>query len=350
LSEKEKLPFKSKNMLSKTLHISSSPHINKGVSTDMIMRNVVYALLPVVLFAVYAFGINALLVITTAVIASVLTEHALCRWSKQESTVSDGSAVITGLLLGLTLPPIFPLWMTFLGGVLAIALGKFVFGGLGYNAFNPALVGRAILQAAFPVAITTWHPSFLEDRFVSISKSVLAFPFAEPIVDGISGATPLSAFKFDKVTTDSADLALGLISGSIGETSSWIIALGGIYLIYRKMMNWRIPVTILVTVFVLSGILFLIDNQLYPSPLFMLFSGGLMLGAVFMATDMVGSPITPLGVLVYGVFIGILVVVIRIWGGLPEGVMYAILLGNALTPQIDSLIRPKVYGTKKIKV
>jgi Na+-translocating ferredoxin:NAD+ oxidoreductase subunit D len=143
----------------------------------MIMKNVVYALLPVVLFAVYAFGINALLVITTAVIASVLTEHALCRWSKQESTVSDWSAVITGLLLGLTLPPIFPLWMTFLGGVLAIALGKFVFGGLGYNAFNPALVGRAILQAAFPVAITTWHPSFLEDRFVSISKSVLAFPF-----------------------------------------------------------------------------------------------------------------------------------------------------------------------------
>lgn len=336
-------------MLSKTLHISSSPHINKGVSTDMIMKNVVYALLPVVVFAVYAFGVNALLVIATAVIASVLTEHALCKWSKKESTVSDWSAVITGLLLGLTLPPIFPLWMTFLGGVLAIALGKFVFGGLGYNAFNPALVGRAILQAAFPVAITTWHPSFLEDRFVNVSQSVLAFPFAEPIVDGISGATPLSAFKFDKVITDSTDLALGLISGSIGETSAWIIALGGLYLIYKKMMNWRIPVTILVTVFVLSGILFLVDNQLFPSPLFMLFSGGLMLGAVFMATDMVGSPITPLGVLVYGVFIGILVVVIRIWGGLPEGVMYAILLGNALTPQIDSMIRPKVYGTKKVK-
>jgi electron transport complex protein RnfD len=237
--------------------------------------------------------------------------------------------------------------MTFLGGVMAIALGKFVFGGLGYNAFNPALVGRAILQAAFPVAITTWHPAFLEDRFVSISKSVLAFPFATPVVDGISGATPLSAFKFDHITTDSADLALGLISGSTGETCSWLIALGGIYLIYRKMMNWRIPVTILLTVFVLSGILYLYDSQIYPSPMFMLFSGGLMLGAVFMATDMVGSPITPLGIVIYGIFIGVLVVVIRIWGGLPEGVMYAILLGNALTPQIDSLIRPKVYGTKK---
>ncbi|HSI78279.1 MAG TPA: RnfABCDGE type electron transport complex subunit D [Lunatimonas sp.] len=334
-------------MLSKTLHISTSPHIKKGVFTDMIMKNVVLALIPVALFSVYAFGINAFLVINISVIACVFTEHLLCRWSNQESTISDWSAIITGLLLGLTLPPIFPLWMTFLGGVMSIALGKFVFGGLGYNAFNPALVGRAILQAAFPVAITTWHPSFLEDRFVSISNSVLAIPFAKPIVDGISSATPLSAFKFEHITTDSADLALGLVSGSTGETCAWLIALGGVYLIYKKMMNWRIPVTILSTVFVLSGILYLFDNQIYPSPMFMLFSGGLMLGAVFMATDMVGSPITPLGIVIYGIFIGVLVVVIRIWGGLPEGVMYAILLGNALTPQIDSLIRPKVYGTKK---
>lgn len=335
-------------MPSKTLHISSSPHIKKDVSTDLIMKNVVYALLPVVLFSVLAFGINALLVIATSVFGCLLTEHMLCRWSKRESTISDWSAVITGILLGLTLPPIFPLWMAFLGAVLAIGLGKFVFGGLGYNAFNPALVGRAFLQAAFPVAITTWHPSFMEDRFVSISKSVLAFPFAEPIVDGISGATPLTAFKFDKITAGTSDLAMGLISGSIGETCSWIIVLGGVYLIYRKMMNWRIPVAILSTVFIFSGLLFLLDNQFYPSPFFMLFSGGLMLGAVFMATDMVGSPITPLGVWIYGAFIGILVVVIRIWGGLPEGVMYAILLGNALSPHIDKMIRPLVYGTKKL--
>ncbi|MFD2200424.1 RnfABCDGE type electron transport complex subunit D [Shivajiella indica] len=335
-------------MLSKTLHISSSPHIKKDVSTDLIMKNVVYALMPVVLFSIYAFGINALLVIATSVFGCLLTEHLLCRWSKRESTISDWSAVITGILLGLTLPPIFPLWMTLLGAVLAIGLGKFVFGGLGYNAFNPALVGRAFLQAAFPVAITTWYPSFLEDRFLNISKSVLALPFSEPIIDGISGATPLSAFKFDKITAETSDLALGLISGSIGETSSLIIVLGGFYLVYKKMMNWRIPVAILASVFALTGILYLLDNQVYPSPLFMLFSGGLMLGAVFMATDMVGSPITSLGVWIYGAFIGILVVVIRIWGGLPEGVMYAILLGNALSPQIDKMIRPKVYGTKKM--
>lgn len=336
-------------MFSKTLHISTSPHIRKGLSTDTIMQNVVWAMMPVVIFAVFSFGINAFLVITTAVISSVLTEHALCKWSNKESTISDWSAVITGILLGLTLPPIFPLWMTFLGGVFSVAVGKFIFGGLGCNLFNPALVGRAFLQAAFPVAITTWHPAFLDGRFLSITSSVLAFPFAEPKVDGISGATPLSAFKFDHVITDTSDLALGLVSGSTGETSAAIIILGGIYLIARKMMNWRIPASILSTVFVLSGILYLMDDKIYPSPLFMLFSGGLMLGAVFMATDMVGSPITPLGVVIYGFFIGLLIVVIRVWGGLPEGVMYAILLGNALTPQIDNFIRPRVYGTKKIK-
>jgi len=147
-------------MLNRTLNISTSPHITKGISTDVIMRNVVWALLPVAAFAVYAFGINALLVLITSVISCVLTEHYLCKFSKKESTITDWSAVITGLLLGLTLPPNFPLWMTFVGGVISMALGKFVFGGLGYNVFNPALVGRAVLQAAFPVAITTWSPAF----------------------------------------------------------------------------------------------------------------------------------------------------------------------------------------------
>jgi len=333
-------------MLSKTLNISTSPHIRKGVGTESIMLNVVLALIPVAGFAVYSFGTSALLVIGTAVVTSVLTEHVLCKLSNKPSTISDWSAVITGLLLGLTLPPIFPLWMVFLGSVVAIALGKFVFGGLGYNVFNPALVGRAVLQAAFPIAITTWYPAFLDNRFTEIPSSLLTFPFAEPIFDGVSGATPLSAFKFDNVTTASSDLALGLISGSTGETCAILIILGGLYLIFRNMMNWRIPVSILLTVFILSGILFLINPQAYPTPMFMLFSGGLMLGAVFMASDMVGSPITTKGIIIYGVFIGVLVVVIRIWGGLPEGVMYAILLGNAISPQIDKLVRHRVYGTK----
>jgi electron transport complex protein RnfD len=337
-------------MLNKTLNISTSPHITKGIGTDDIMRNVVYALIPVAGFAVFSFGLTALFMLATAVISCVLTEHLLCKYSKKESTVSDWSAVITGLLLGLTLPPNFPLWMTFIGGFIAIALGKFIFGGLGYNVFNPALVGRAVLQAAFPVAITTWYPSFLPNRFSTISNSSLTFPFMEPAkesVDAIAGATPLSAFKFDHITADTSDLALGLISGSTGETCAVLILLGGIYLVARNMMNWRIPVAVLGSAYLLSGILYLINPEIYPDPLFMLFSGGLMLGAVYMATDMVASPLTPAGVWVYGAIIGILVIVIRIWGGLPEGVMYAILLANAISPHIDNAIRPRVYGTLK---
>ena len=334
-------------MLNKTLNISTSPHIVKGIGTDDIMQNVVWALLPTAIFAVYSFGLSALMVLIATTAACVLTEHYLCKFSGKESTISDWSAVITGLLLGLTLPPNFPVWMAFIGGVIAIALGKFIFGGLGYNVFNPALVGRAVLQAAFPVAITTWYPAFLDNRFSSFSVSTFTAPFMEPTVDAITGATPLSAFKFDHVVTPAYDLALGLITGSTGETCAVLILLGGIYLIARNMMNWRIPVAILVTVYVLSGILHWVDGQAYPPPLFMLFSGGLMLGALFMATDMVASPITPLGVVIYGFIIGLLVVVIRIWGGLPEGVMYAILLANAISPHIDNWIQPRVYGTSK---
>jgi electron transport complex protein RnfD len=348
-------------MLNKTLNIAASPHITRGISIVDIMRNVVWALLPVTAFAVYAFGLSALMLLITTTFSAVLTEHVLCRINRKKSTVSDWSAVITGLLLGLTLPPGLPLWMAFVGGVISIALGKLAFGGLGYNAFNPALVGRAVLQAAFPAAMTTWHPAFLPDRFSAFPAATFTFPFMEPAADGLTGATPLTvlslatdgftgatplaAFKFERITTETADLALGLISGSTGETCAILIILGGIYLIARNMMNWRIPVSILSTVFVLSGIFYLTDNPIYPSPFFMLLSGGLMLGALFMATDTVGSPITPAGAWLYGVIIGLLVVVIRLWGGLPEGVMYAILLGNAFSPHIDNLIRPRVYGT-----
>jgi len=336
-------------MKKQSLHISTSPHLSQGTSVEVIMRNVVYALLPLSFYSVYAFGWNAALVILTAVFSAVLTEHVLSKLSNKASTISDWSAVITGLLLGLTLPPIFPLWMTFLGGVIAIAMGKFLFGGLGYNVFNPALVGRAVLQAAFPVAITTWQDAFSIDRFTSVNSSIWAMPFMMPVVDGTSGATPLSAFKFDGIVTDTSDLAMGLVSGSAGETSAILILIGGLYLVIRNYMNWKIPISILLTVFIFSGILYSINPELYPSPGFMLFSGGLMLGAVFMASDMVASPITTLGVIVYGVIIGSMIVIIRIWGGLPEGVMYAILFGNALSPHIDRLIQNRVYGTSSAK-
>ncbi|GJM61822.1 MULTISPECIES: RnfABCDGE type electron transport complex subunit D [Persicobacter] len=336
-------------MLTKTLDISTSPHIQRGMSTEVIMRNVVYAIMPMVLFSIYAFGTAAFWVIFTALVSCLLTEYVLCKLSGKESSLSDWSAVITGLLLGLTLPPIFPLWMTFCGGVIAIALGKFVFGGLGMNVFNPALVGRAVLQAAFPVAITTWQEAFRPDRFTTIPTSLKAMPFMSPVFDGVSGATPLSAFKFDHITAPAAELAFGQVSGSAGETCAILIILGGLYLYARRMINWRIPVSILGTVFLFSGALYLLDATNYPSPVFMLLSGGLMLGAFFMATDMVGSPLNPKAIWVYGAFIGIMVVVVRIWGGLPEGVMYAILLANALAPQLDRIFKNRVYGTVKRK-
>ncbi|MGF1509828.1 MAG: RnfABCDGE type electron transport complex subunit D [Myxococcota bacterium] len=331
----------------KTLEIQTSPHITQGVSVEEIMRSVVLALLPASLFAIYAFGWAGLITLAAGTGSCLLAEYVLCRWSNQSSTLGDWSVAITGLLYGLTLPPGLPVWMTIAGGFIAVGLGKFLFGGLGHNPFNPALVGRAVLQAAFPVAMTTWHQAFHPDRFASVTSSVLAIPFTQPVYDGLSGATPLSAWKFDQELAATNELVFGLTSGSTGETSSVLILLGGLYLIARNMMNWRIPAAILGTVFVFSGLLYWFDPAAYPPPWFMLFSGGLMLGAMFMATDMVGSPMTNRGTVLHGVLIGALTVVIRIWGGMPEGVMYAILLANAFVPQIDSLIQPRVYGATK---
>ena len=252
---------------------------------------------------------------------------------------------ITGLLYGLTLPPALPLWRVACGGIMGVSMAKFLFGGLGYNAFNPALVGRAILQAAFPAAMTSWTPAFGVDRFSQVPGSTFTVPFAAPVYDGTTSATPLSLFKFDGQLTGTGDLLLGLTSGSAGETCALLILAGGIYLAVRKMLNWRIPAAILATVAGLSWALHQIAPADYPPAGFMLFSGGLMLGAVFMATDMVASPITHAGCVAYGVLIGLLVTVIRLWGGMPEGVMYAILIANAASPHIDGLIQPRVFGT-----
>jgi electron transport complex protein RnfD len=248
-------------------------------------------------------------------------------------------------LYGLTLPPDLPLWMVAVGGVFAVAVGKFLFGGLGSNAFNPALVGRAFLQAAFPQAMTHWAEPMTAGRFTELPSSTLALPFAQPAYDAVTAATPLARMKFDGVVAGNRELLFGLTTGSAGETCAVLILLGGIYLVARNMMNWRIPISIMTTVAMISLALMFYDPLTYPRPAFMLFSGGLMLGAVFMATDMVASPITNAGCWLYGVLIGLLVVVIRYWAGMPEGVMYAILLANAVSPHIDRLIRPRVFGT-----
>jgi len=332
--------------IGKTLEIRTSPHVLSGNSVPTIMWNVVYALLPVALFGVVAFGLTGLLTLLTAVASCVGFEHLLTRNSKTGTTVGDGSAVITGLLYGLVLPPALPLWMVVVGAFICMGLGKWLFGGLGANPFNPALVGRATLQAAFPVPMTSWQEAFAPGRFTSVAESVFTMPLSRPsTVDAMTSATPLSAWKFDHQAAEASDLLLGMTSGSVGETSAILILAGGAYLVARNMMNWRIPVSIFASAAAFGAIFWLLDPSVYPTPLFILTSGGLMLGAVFMATDMVGSPMTHTGCVIYGVLIGVLVVAIRLWGGMPEGVMYAILLGNAAAPHIDTLIQPKVFGT-----
>ena len=333
------------NAVKRILEIGSSPHISSGASVDVIMRNVFLALLPVCVFAVYAFGIAAALILVTATASCVATEHLIARWSGKPSPIGDWSVAITGLLYGLTLPPGLPLWMVAVGGIFAVGVGKALFGGLGCNAFNPALVGRAFLQAAFPQAMTHWSLPFADNRFAEIPTSVLAFPFAEPMYDAVTAATPLSQMKFDAIQAENPDLLWGLTSGSLGETGFALIFLGGAYLALRNMLNWRIPVSIMLTAALISWVFMQIDPEAYPRPAFTLFAGGLALGAVFMATDMVASPITNAGCWLYGFLIGTLIVVIRFWGGMPEGVMYAILLANAVSPHIDNLIQPRVFGT-----
>ncbi|MCK5862107.1 MAG: RnfABCDGE type electron transport complex subunit D [Candidatus Hydrogenedentes bacterium] len=356
------------NSENQILRLSTSPHLKANEDVPAIMFNVVMALIPVALFAIVSFGISAFFVIATSTVACVLTEHLSCVIAKKTTSIRDWSAVVTGIILGLTLPPGTPLWIAALGGVFGVGMAKVLFGGIGCNCFNPALVGRAFLQIAFPVAITTWTPSMLPGRFTHLIPSTLTTPFmkmnlegvnnyidtalATTGVDGWSGATPLSMWKFADTPQfeSSVRLFTGMVPGSTGETASWLIILCGLYLIWRKMMNWRITAGMLLSAFLLSGAFWLTDRAAYPDPVFMLFSGGLIFGATFMATDMVASPMTSAGVWVYGAFIGIVTVVIRIFGALPEGVMFAILLGNAVSPLINQITQPRVYGiTRKRK-
>jgi electron transport complex protein RnfD len=305
------------------------------------MWSVVFSLVPVILASIYFFGPSALLVILAATAGCLLTERL---FGSNPGTLSDGSAMITGLLLGLCLPPGFPLWMAFLGGFFGVAFGKIIFGGLGMNVFNPALVGRAFLQAAFPVAITTWPVR--PDSWLTLYGSNFALPFMSPTADVVTGATPLGIMKFadEPVVAPINDLLLGTTMGSLGETSALLILIGGLYLAWRGHLNWHIPLSILTTVFAVSGLFYLLGVSQFP-PLFMLFSGGIMLGAFYMATDMVTSPVSNKGCWIFGFGIGALTVIIRIWGGLPEGVMYSILLMNSLVPFIDRISQPRLFGT-----
>jgi electron transport complex protein RnfD len=327
-----------------TVKITAAPHVRSPESTTRIMWSVVLSLVPVIAASIFFFGPSAVLVLGASTAGCLLTERL---FGTRRDSIADGSAVITGLLLGMCLPAGIPLWMAFLGGVFGVAFGKLIFGGLGQNVFNPALLGRAFLQAAFPVAITTWPVR--GENWWALAGDNFALPFMTPtVMDAMTGATPLGILKFsdDPVVTPVLNLILGSTGGSLGETSAGLILAGGIYLAIRGHLNWHIPVSILLSVFVFSGIFYALGLSPF-SPWFMLFSGGLMLGAWYMATDMVTSPVTNRGCWVFGAGIGLLVVIIRIWGGLPEGVMYAILLMNALVPFINRATQPRKFGSAR---
>ncbi len=307
--------------------LTTSPHLHSKWSTSKVMWFVVAALIPSIVAAITFFGWMQIFIIITAVVFAVGTEAAIQSIRKKKVTWFDGSAALTGLLLALTLPPNFSLSATAIGSVVAIGLGKQIFGGLGYNIFNPALVGRAFLQAAFPVQITTW----LKPNFA---------------VDSVTSATPLAAFKFDKIFTDTVPMAIGNVGGSLGETSAIAVLVGGILLIAVGIVNWRIPLSMIIGMFLFGGLFWFINPQ-NPSPVFHIFAGSFLFGAMFMATDWVTSPITNKGMWIFGLGISLVLVVIRIYGGLPEGVMYSILFMNGFVPLINRYTKPTIFGVVK---
>jgi len=318
------------------LYLTSSPHCHVGPDTGQIMRAVIYSLLPACAAAVYLFGVAALSVLLLAVLGCMAVEAACQRLMGQPVTVHDGSAVLTGILLALNLPPTSPWWLTLLGAVIAIAIGKQVFGGLGANPFNPALVARVALLVSFPVQMTTWSAP-------------------APLGSGrdlVTAATPLGEWKTAVMLTgklpatqgSTLDYLVGQMPGCIGEVSALALLLGAAYLFWRRILTWHIPLSFVGSVVVLAGLFWLAAPERYPDPLFHLLTGGLILGAFYMATDMVTSPVTPQGMVLFGIGCGVLTVLIRLFGGYPEGVSFAILLMNAATPLIDRYVRPRVFG------
>lgn len=345
--------------MSLVVEIRPGPHVKDPRSVEGIMAHVVYSLLPVGAFFVFQYGLSALLSLLVVTAACLATERLFVASGTQAGRLADFSAVITGLLLSLSLPPGFPLWMGAVAGVAAIALGKALFGGIGRNVFNPALVGRAFVQAAFPVAIATYTPSLLPDRFVACIPSTLAWPLMAPAdtaawlktlsVDALTGATPLAVWRFEGAATDLFTLLLAFPGHPAVGPSPLLILAGGIYLAFRRFLDWRIPAAVLGSAGALAWALFAFDPARFPNPVFTLLSGGLMLGAIYMATDMATSPVTPRGMWVYGALIGVLTVLIRAFGSLPEGVMYAILIGNAATPLLERITQPTPFGRSALR-
>lgn len=314
--------------------LQSSPHFKDKDSVPKIMYAVIASLAPVVAASLYFFRFKALALLLSCIAACLVTE-ALFLWLRKKPlhSLRDGSAVITGILLAMTLPPSLSLELAIIGAVAAIAIGKQVFGGLGYNIFNPALVGRAFLQTAFPVAMTTWiHPAALKIQTATSATPLGNLRFQDAIAEGT--LTPLK------------DLFIGNVGGCLGETSAFVLILGGLFLLSRRVIDWRIPLGILLSLTAFTGAFWLANPEKYASPLFHILAGGLLIGAFFMATDMVTSPITPLGTWIYALGIGIVIGLIRLFGGFAEGVMYSILFMNAFVPLLNRYTRPRILGER----
>lgn len=323
------------------LSISASPHVHGDNSVKKIMWGVVYAMVPALLVSIYYFGLDAVRVTLIAVAASIFFEWLFQKFLiKGADTYMDGSAVITGVLLAFNVPSNLPWWIIIIGALVAIGMGKMSFGGIGKNVFNPALVGRVFLLISFPVQMTSWPK---------------ASPITDGLADAITGPTPLGIVKegLDAGMTIEQVMAqvpsfmqqfVGGIGGSLGEVSALALLLGGFYMLWKKIITWEIPLSILLTVVIFSGIFWLIDPTHYVNPVFHLLTGGMMLGAIFMATDMVSSPMSRNGQLVFGVGIGLITVIIRMWGAYPEGMSFAILLMNGVTPLLNNAFKPKRFG------
>lgn len=330
----------------KLLKVSGSPHISSDLSISKLMWGVIIAMIPALLVSFYFFGLGALKVVLTAVIASLAFEWLITKYIlKQNPDLSDGSAIITGILLAFNVPSSLPIWIIIMGALVAIGIAKLSFGGLGKNPFNPALVGRVFLLISFPVQMTSWP------KPVPIMSS--------EVMDALTGATPLGIVKeslkngeaMEKVMSkipSYIDMLIGNSGGSLGEVSALALLLGGLYMLFRKIITWHIPVSYVTSVLVFSGILWMVDPNQFVNPLFHLVTGGMMLGVFFMATDMVTSPMTPWGQIIFGAGVGILTILIRVFAAYPEGVSFAILIMNAFVPLLNK-IKPKRFGDEIVE-
>lgn len=337
------------------LTVSGSPHVHGDNSTKKIMYGVVFAMIPALLVSIYFFGLGAIKVTLISVLACIFFEWFIQKYIiKGASTFTDGSAMVTGVLLAFNVPSNLPIWIIIIGALVSIGIAKMSFGGLGKNPFNPALVGRVFLLLSFPVQMTSWpKPAVLFSK----------------LTDAITGPTPLGNLKEELATGRTVndimengttmfidgkeviyhlpnymDQLLGNMGGSLGEVSAIALILGGLYMLFRKIITWQIPVTYIGSVIVFTGILYMVNPDQFVNPMFHLITGGLMLGALFMATDMVSSPMSSKGQIIFGLGCGVLTVIIRVWGAYPEGVSFAILIMNAFVPLINSGLKPKRFG------